>query len=202
MKSAYKKYFGESILIIFSVLFALFIDQQVVNWQIAKKKRVALESIRQELYRNQAIVSTWKAKHIAIRDRIGSVLDGENDSLKVALQAEKYLNLYLLTNNESLIDALLTDTAWESAQSTGIVSEFDFETTQKLTHVYSMQDIMLDKTLMKITDYYFDSSSHDMDKLEQILIQFQLRFWELTGQELLMEDLYSKAIEHLNTKRI
>ena len=202
MKSAYKKYLGESILIIFSVLFALFIDQQVVNWQIAKKKRVALESIRQELYRNQAIVSAWKAKHIAIRDRIGSVLDGKNDSLKVALQAEKYLNLYLLTNNESLIDALLTDTAWESAQSTGIVSEFDFETTQKLTHVYSMQDIMLDKTVMKITDYYFDSSSHDMDKLEQILIQFQLRFWELTGQELLMEDLYSKAIEHLNTKRI
>ncbi|HCI71037.1 MAG TPA: hypothetical protein DHV30_10755 [Balneola sp.] len=108
-----------------------------------------------------------------------------------------YLNLGILTDNESLIDAILIDTAWESARSTGIVSEFDFETTQKLTLVYSMQDVLTDRTIAKILDYYFDTNSHDMKNLERILVQFQLRFWELTGQEELMMTVYQDALEQL-----
>ncbi|MGB5236976.1 MAG: hypothetical protein WBN59_05025 [Flavobacteriaceae bacterium] len=35
-------------------------------------------------------------------------------------------------------------------------------------------------------------------KLVETLVQFQLRFWELSGQETLIEDLYVAAIEVLN----
>ncbi|HAW78246.1 MAG TPA: hypothetical protein DCX27_00015, partial [Balneola sp.] len=155
------------------------------------------ESIEQELLRNQSILKNWKEKHIAIRDRISSILEGESDSLKMELLKFNYLNLGILTDNESLIDAILIDTAWESARSTGIVSEFDFETTQKLTLVYSMQDVLTDRTIAKILDYYFDTNSHDMKNLERILVQFQLRFWELTGQEELMMTVYQDALEQL-----
>jgi hypothetical protein len=198
MPAGIKKYLAESVLIVFSVLFALFINQQFDEYQTHKRKNEALESIRKELYRNQAIVSSWKDKHQAILVRIASVLDGENDSLEQALLQEKYLDIGLLTNQESIIDAVLTSTAWEAANATGIISEFNFNTTQKLTHVYSMQDVMVNRTMGKIVDYYFDSSSHDLNRLEPILLQFQLRFWELTGQEVLMEELYAAAIDELN----
>jgi len=198
MPAGIKKYLAESVLIVFSVLFALFINQQFDEYQTHKRKNEALESIRKELYRNQAIVSSWKDKHQAILVRIASVLDGENDSLEQALLQEKHLDIGLLTNQESIIDAVLTSTAWEAANATGIISEFNFNTTQKLTHVYSMQDVMVNRTMGKIVDYYFDSSSHDLNRLEPILLQFQLRFWELTGQEVLMEELYAAAIDELN----
>ena len=197
MKTNYKKYLAEGTLIIFSVLFALFINKLFDDYQTNQKKVAALESIEQELLRNQSILKNWKEKHIAIRDRISSILEGESDSLKMELLKFNYLNLGILTDNESLIDAILIDTAWESARSTGIVSEFDFETTQKLTLVYSMQDVLTDRTIAKILDYYFDTNSHDMENLERILVQFQLRFWELTGQEELMMTVYQDALEQL-----
>lgn len=192
-----KKYLVEGILIVFSVLFALFINKLFDDYKTNKKKTVAIESIQKELYRNSAILDNWKVQHIEIRNRITEIIEGRDDSLKTELLKYEFLNLGVLTNNQSLIDAILTNTAWESAKSTGIISEFDFETTQKLTHVYSMQEVLTDRTIAKILDYYFDTNAHNMDNIDQILIQFQLRFWELTGQEELITNLYNEAISHI-----
>lgn len=197
MKSNIKKYLGEGLLIVFSVLFALFINKSFDDYRINRKKTIAEESIIKELYRNQSILSSWKDKHIEIRNRISNVIEGQADSLKMELKKNNYLNLGVLTNNESLIDAILTNTAWESAKTTGIITEFDYETIQKLTHVYAMQDVLTEQTIMKILDYYFDSESHDLKNLDKILVQFQLRFWELTGQEELMTNLYDDAIKQI-----
>ena len=195
MKSTHKSFLAEGLLIVFSVLFALFINKLYEDGKIQHKKEIALESIEKELYQNANIMKRWKERHVAIRDRISDVIEGRNDSLKQAIQTYQYLNLGLLTDNEALINSILTNTAWESAKTTGIIAEFDFETTQSLTHVYSMQEVLMDRTLAKILDYYFDTQSHDMKQLDRILIQFQLRFWELTGQEVLMDQLYKQALE-------
>lgn len=50
-------------------------------------------------------------------------------------------------------------------------------------------------------DFYFDFSSHNMENLDQTLIQLQLRFWELTGQEELMGILYDEAISHIKNNQ-
>jgi len=197
MKPNTSKYLKEGLLIVFSVLFALFINKMFDDFQMRKKKNIALESITKELHRNAAILKNWKIKHIKIRDRISRMVEGKNDSLKTELKKYSFLNMGVLTNNESLFDALLTNTAWESSKATGIISEFNFETTQKLTHVYSLQEVITKETMMKILNYYFDPNSHDLENLDSILIQFQLRFWELVGQEELMSSFYKEAIEHL-----
>ena len=136
-----KKYFAESSLIVFSVLFALFINKLFDDYKTNEKKTTALESIEKELSGNSAILSDWKEHHIKIRTQITEIVEGRNDSIKTELLKYKFLNIGVLTNNKSLIDDILTNTAWESAKSTGIISEFDFETIQKLTHVYSMQEV-------------------------------------------------------------
>jgi hypothetical protein len=66
-----------------------------------------------------------------------------------------------------------------------------------LTQVYTLQANLSDRTLIKILDYYFDSEAHDMTNLNKTLVQFHLRFWELTGQEELMSTLYDNAITKL-----
>lgn len=197
MKTNYKKYIAEGLLIVFSVLFALFINKLFDDYQTKNRKNIAIESIKKELAQNQKILMRWKEKHIKVRTRISSILDGNNDSLKTELQQGQFFNLGILTDNESLIDAILTNTAWESAKTTGIISEFDFETIQKLTLVYSMQEVLTERTLAKILDYYFDTSSHDLENIDEILIQFRLRFWELTGQEELIATLYDDAVTQL-----
>ena len=115
------------------------------------------------------------------------------------LAAGSALNMGIITGGESLVDAFLVDTAWESAKATGIISEFDFQVTQELTRVYALQKVILDRTLASILDFYFDTETHDMSNIDRVLVQFQLRFWELTGQEILISNLYARAIDELIT---
>ncbi|WP_187696149.1 hypothetical protein, partial [Xanthovirga aplysinae] len=97
----------------------------------------------------------------------------------------------------NLANRMLTSTAWETANSTGIISEFDFETTQKLTQAYSLQKIIMDKSIIKIIDYYFNTEAHKKENIDAILIQFHLRFSELIGRENLMEIRYENAIKSI-----
>ncbi len=60
-----------------------------------------------------------------------------------------------------------------------------------------MQEELTQRTISKILDYYFDSNAHDLENIDKILVQFQLRFWELTGQEELMTGLYENAIKSI-----
>jgi hypothetical protein len=60
-----------------------------------------------------------------------------------------------------------------------------------------MQDVLTNRTIAKIIDFYFDTNAHNMENIDQSLVQFQLRFWELTGQEELIGNLYTEAIKEL-----
>jgi hypothetical protein len=192
-----KKYVAEGFLIVFSVLFALFINKLFDDYKTMQKKEVAIESIKKELNRNALIVKDWKARHIIIRDRIVSINNGNNDSIKNELLKNKFFDLGILTNQETLIDNTLTKTAWESAKSTGIIAEFDFKTIEILTQVYSLQDLITEKTIDDLLNFYFDTETHNLDNLDQTLIQFQLRFRELTGQEEIMIYLYDDSIKKI-----
>lgn len=192
-----KQYLGECLLIVFSVLFALFINKAFEEYKTNREEAIARESIKRELIQNQVILNKWQEKHLAITDRISNALENKEDSLKAELKKYDYLNLMILTNYESIIDEMPTKTAWESAKTTGIISEFDYETIQKLTRVYNLQEILTERTIMKVMDYYYDTESHNLKNLDKILVQFYLRFWELTGQEVSMINSYKAAINEL-----
>ena len=192
-----KKYLAEGLLIVFSVLFALFINKLYDNYKVAKQKEIAIQGIKKELSKNSEILDQWLKKHQQIKSRLDSMISSEGDSLKVEMLKYNYFNLAILTNQESLIDALMTNTAWETSKSTGIITEFDFEITQSLTYVYSMQEVITEKTLNKIIDLYFDAETHNLNDLDRHLVQFYIRLEELTGQEYLLSTLYKDAIEEL-----
>ena len=86
MKSNLKKYLGEGLLIVFSVLFALFINKAFEDYKTNQKVTIAKESITKELYRNQAIINRWKEKHITIENRISGMIENKEDSLNVELK--------------------------------------------------------------------------------------------------------------------
>lgn len=197
MKSSIKKYLGEGMLIVFSVLFALFINKSFEDYKVRQTKAIAKESIIKELLANQSILAKWKTRHNAIKERISLMINGQGDSLKAELRKNNYLNLGVLTDDEALIDAILTNTAWESAKATGIITEFDFETIRQLTLVYDVQNIIMDKTVMGILDCLFEPQTNDLGNLDRTLVQLRLRFQELTGQEETMSALYHQTIQAL-----
>lgn len=192
-----KKYIIEAVLIIFSVLFALFINKLFESYKTNNEKKIALESIFKEIERNSEILGNWNEHHVKIHGRITSVIKGTNDSLRMKLLKYPSFNIDVLTENKSFIKEILTNTAWETAKSTGIIAEFDFETTQKLTEVYAMQDMVMNKTVDNILEYLFDPKSRDIKDVDNVLIQFHLLFREIIGQEETLTACYQVAIEEL-----
>ena len=197
MKKSFKSYLSEGLLIVFSVLFALFINGVSEDMKMKKQKNIAIENIKRELTKNVKILKNWQSQHKVFDLQVSNLINGKNDSLLNALKKKKYLDFGLITNSKSLINSILTDTAWETAKTTSIIAEFDFELIEELTRTYTLQNIVVEKTLGGITALYFSGDSHNLNKINETLLQFNLRFNELVGQERILEDSYIRTLKSL-----
>lgn len=192
-----KDYVLEGCLIIFSVLFALFLENYYQNIKIQQQKKLALERIRMELSRNAKILSEWIPDHRKIYNHLNKPADRKNDSLKNVLIQYDFFNLDLILDNKQLINNVLTNTAWETAKSTGIISEFDFELTEQLTQVYSLQDVAVNVTIHEILEVLMDQETHEIRNLDASIKQLEIRFRELTGQERFLMNTYDASLKKL-----
>lgn len=196
-KKNLNSYLKDSLLIVFSVLFALFINKLADDYTTSKKVKIARESIIQEIEQNILIIEDWKIRHEKISEKLNSLASGKADSLENLLKKELHFDISLLTDGNSLIDAIPTKTAWESAKTTGIISEMGFETTRQLTFLYSLQDIMMDQTIENLLSLYFNTTLETDLAYDIAIVKFKLRFEELTGQEYLLSTLYAEGLKKL-----
>ena len=190
-----KKLFIEGLLIVFSVLFALFISQMVENRKARIQKEQALDYIYQELEGNQGILKRWIWKHGQIRDRLRQMVSDPNDSMRRVLESSSRLDFGVISDGESLIDALLTETAWEAAKSTKTVADFDFKLVQEFTRIYGLQKILMAGSSAKFLEVYLDRESHEVENLPTTLIQLNLVMEEMVGQEQTLLHMINAAIE-------
>lgn len=184
-------------MIVFSVLFALLINNWFESHKTKVRKEEALKSIQSELLRNMEIVEGWKEHHGAMHKRILAVANGKNEDIYEELMASNYFDIGLFTDQQPLVDVFLAKTAWESAKTTGIVSAFDYESIQQLTVAYDMQEVFMERTLNKMIEIYFTPETHDKERLDRTLLQLSLLSTELTGQEQTLHYLYGQALAKL-----
>lgn len=200
-----KKHFGkhirEGILIIFSVLFALFINKTAENHKTNQKKEIAIESIQKELYRNYWTIKSWNTDHLTIINRLDSLTNGLKPELQYELEHAEFFDLRPLLNNSGLINSMLISSAWETSKETGIFSEFDYEILQSITRTYDFQKALTDNTVPKIMDTYFSKSSHRMEEIDLTIKVFYLQMYQLYGHEQVLISLYEESIKmiHENT---
>lgn len=181
----------ESALIVFSVLFALFINRLAENYKVQQQKRVALERIHNELTMNLSILEMVVKQHQKIFTNLSQVINHKNDTLRTQLLQKAYVDFELLSEGGSLYPRLPSSTSWDAARSTGIVSEFEYESVELLTDVYSSREFIISITLQKITDELFEVEHSDMEKK---LIELQLLFTELIVQEETMIERLKEAL--------
>jgi hypothetical protein len=188
----------EGALIVFSVLLALVINEAVDRRKTGTQARVAIERIALELDRNQKILSSWQERHSAMGHRLGEIAADSESPLRSQLFASGFLDLGVVTGQESFIDATLADSAWAAAQATGLAGEFDYETVQQLAATYALQHIVNDQTIKRFVAVYFDRESHRPENFDSTITQFRLVLGELVGQEITLSQRYSEALEQLN----
>lgn len=120
----------ESSPIVFSVLFALFIDRMAANARTNEQKRTALARIHQELSENEKLIREMVTLHAEVIQSLNAAMQRKDDTVRRQVVKDGYLDYRLLAKGKSLFPRYPSSTSWEAAKSTGIISEFDYETIE------------------------------------------------------------------------
>ncbi len=195
-KTNLKKYLGEGLLIVFSVLFALFINKTYEDVRTNSYKNNALEQIKMELIGNQEVLREWMEGHGVILENLNNLIENKKDSVQRVVESQGYLPMRMILNNKSIVKRPLLNSAWTSAQSIGITSEFDFKTLQYIHTTYELQELIMGTSIVIIAERIYLKSS-DLENVNGFLIELKSRFENLRGQEKSLEYLYGETIKML-----
>ncbi len=192
-----KKLVVESVLIVFSVLLALFLNRSAENLKTNNQKKAALERIHKEIHTNNEIIKEWQTRHQLYLKRVDKITGDKNDSLRTLLLKKKYLDIDVITAGKGITNKLISSTAWDAARSTQIMAEFDYTTIETLTGLYQSQAITLD-VLNRISEVYFNNSViTSEDTFQATMLKYRLLFNELLIQENNLVQFHYKEALHV-----
>jgi|GEM_PF-662599 len=122
----------ESMLIVFSILAALGVNE----WQVARENdrraRQALAAFQREIEQNRARLATVSPVHQGLRDVLLRISD--EGGLRTAEAFHQTVGM------EPLRPPFVTSTVWETSLTTGAIPHIDFEVVNALSLTYSLQD--------------------------------------------------------------
>lgn len=187
----------ESLLIIFSVLLALALNELRTSRKEAEATELALRSIQEELRANLEILAAWQQRHQEILDTL-EVLTAQPQPQEFFFDQGRFLFEKTMAGG-SFIHQMVRSTAWETARTTGTLQHVDPELLRLLTDVYALQGIATSTTLERVLALVFDRQTHQPEQLNTTLVLLKMNMQELKGQENLLERTYRAAIEALST---
>ena len=191
----------ESALIVFSVLFALYVNRWAENQRTERQKDIALSRIVQELEGNRVIIEKALQTHRDVVANLRKASADENDSLRFYLVRDRHFSgkvFQFLANGKSFYKQFPSSTSWSSAKSTGIIAEFDYPVLEALTKVYDTQAFFMQETLPTIAQsLYVPVSDNELDTINPL----NLRMNELIAQEATTLDRINEALEVIGREK-
>jgi hypothetical protein len=130
LRSALPKLLMESVLIVFSVLLALGVDEWRETRQTRQRVDQALESFLREVERNRQAVQGIGPYHERLRQHFLQLSRTRVRTVR-ELHMEGFQGLGTLT---------LEDAAWRTATATGALAQMDYKTASLLSRIYTLQE--------------------------------------------------------------
>ena len=189
----YGKIILESVMIIFSVLFALFINEWRSVVKENNRTEIILENIEAELLENQAIAKEFLEYHKTVRAKISEVYD--KDSLEVYFYPEANFE-FLKVAPYGVIQKEFKDIGWEVGKQERLATRIEFEKSVALFEAYTQQLIVYE-TINRIINLLSSREIQRKELLEESVILLGTEFQELIGQEGVLLRLYKKALATL-----
>lgn len=189
----------EAILIVFTVLLALALSEWRDSIQEEKTKEAILRNIISEIENNKADLESKKDYHQEVSQKLRDYLN--SDSLWSSLNVDLGIGGLVQILNKGLQNPNLQSGAWRSAELSGIVNSFDYETIYTLSNLYRVQENGVESTWKSMASFFIQPESYDPENQKRIALMLQLGFQELYSQENFLIYTYSQALESLQEKR-
>ena len=181
----WKEYLGESLLIIFSVLFALILTEYFNNLHEKENTKSVLKSIVAELRQNKISIQEMNNYNLHVLAKIDSALVNKDLQQQLVSNDEFHLNVIA---PQGALYRYLDNEAWTIAKNNNIMSKVDVETVSILTKVYEDQNRVM-KVEDEVANVILNRESRDPNKIHStlVLIRDIYHGWAVDRTELLLQ---------------
>lgn len=162
----WKEYIGESVLIVFSVLLALFLTEFINSQHEKSQTKELLNNIKEELVKNKQAEQEQYVYQQGVLKRIDSALKDAALQHKIFENGQFHLK-YIAP--EGILYRDLDRVAWQVAQSHNITPKLNFKLVEMLTDIYDQQ-ARIDKLEDKIGDIFLSYESRKEENIRMSLI--------------------------------
>jgi len=163
-----REYFGESLLIIFSVLLALVLTEYINNLHEKSQTRELMENIKNELVKNKQVEIAQYAYQLQVIKRIDSAISDPVLQHKIIANGEFHYE-YIFSGGHGVLYGDLSKVAWEVAKSQNIFPKIDIKLVEQLTSIYDDQE-RIGKLEDKIGGIFLSYESRNENNARQTLI--------------------------------
>ena len=189
----------EAVLIVFSVLLALFLDNVFEERREQQTLRELIGHVTDEMQANLAIADEWLPYHRSVINKVDRYL--ESDALRQSLLEDDSID-YAPLMTRGLIQDFYSSAAWQLVQQSEVSAKMDFEVSSAISRAYLSQD-NVNQTLQRFSDFGFDRATYDPDQLLVSLRLLRNLMQEIAGQENVLRANYQAAltaVERLETQ--
>ncbi len=193
-KYTLRKVLIDSILIIFSVLLALFIDEWRTAYNEDAETKKMLENIELEIIENQKFVKRAIAYQESVLQKGTRIV--EQDSIYEKMYSEDYgFSIREIAPN-GISQGKIYDIAWSVAKDNQITNRISLEKAQILYRVYE-QHKTVREAIQDIIEVLTDRESLRKEHLRETVILYMSTTAEFAGRLKYLDNLYTTALEEL-----
>ena len=179
----------EVVFIVLGVMVALAANEWRENHALDKRTDAALENIRLEIVRNQQTLQQRLPYHEALRDSLESYLP-ELRNVSFGQVSERRLGM-----QRGLYFLLVYDAAWQTALTSQVLSNVDYETLTVLSTIYQVQEYL--KTVEDRTTGIITPANLQGENFYYAFILFRPAIRDIVGLEQNLLTLYDDALQRL-----
>jgi hypothetical protein len=193
LRSALPGILLESFIVVFSILFALAVDEwkeDSENRQLAEKSIAVFE---REIEQNMARLEDLAPYHSGLREMLTRI-DSTGD-VRTAEDLRSTIGL------EPLRPPLLTDVAWQTSLATGALTKMDFETVSALSLTYTLQARFQEQARITVPDLARPEAISDA-AVPQAIRSAAVYLGEITAGEQDLKAIYEQALTQIREGRI
>lgn len=195
-KKKFPKFLTDAILIIISVLFALFINEWRENINTKKETKIILKNIQLELESNLESAKQLRTYHLKVRENLINAY--EKDSLVNVFFDDFLFNIYTIAP-KGILQEDFSNIAWEVARQENISSRIDFEISRLLFDSYDQQESVF-KTINELLLVLDQRETQRKENITESALLIGRHLNEAIGQEQNMILYYESALKQLSER--
>lgn len=189
-----QEYLIQALLIVFSVILALFLNEYRNNLKAKNELDKTLANLQTEIENNRKILQDLIPYHQSVYNRLNSI--SQSDSAISTLKSPLIYGIIELFP-KGLFPNTPGNSAWEVLLATGQLSQIEIDQAQHLSKLYSSQE-SIDDLVDEIYAFVVNRDILNESEVRGNLLILSLHLQELHQREAYLLSLYNESLAFLN----